>query len=231
LVIFLLGRQPDSDFHRQRVRLPVKTFLSMPNARPFARGAAGLLLVFLSFCKNSPLETVENRDARGHLERYQRRKADFVREGLYQRFSPQGVLLEETHYRSDSLEGERKYFYPNGALESVENFKKGAYDGPYRKFYPDGKVQIEQTFVNGAMQGLSLRYYPSGALQEKVTMLDSEENGPFEEYHENGQLRATGTYSPGEEQPLEQGELREYDENGHLVRVADCHDGRCLTRN
>ncbi len=192
--------------------------------------AVGLLLLVQTFCKDSHLETVENRDSDGRLERYQRRKTDFAKEGLYQRFSPEGTLLEEAHYLNDSLNGERKYFFPNGTVESIEHYQKGEYHGKYQKFYESGQLKIEQEFVDGAMQGFSLRYYPNGVLEEKVTIRDSEENGPFWEYYENGNLKAEGSYVPSEDASLEQGELKEYDENGQLIRIADCNKGVCLTR-
>lgn len=195
------------------------------------RLAIVMLALFQTFCKDSQLETVEKRDGEGLLERYQRRKTDFAKEGLYQIFSPDGALLEEAHYFNDTLDGERKYFYPNGSVESIEHFQKGEYHGKYQKFHENGQLKIEQEFVNGAMQGFSLRYYPSGVLEEKVTIRDNDENGPFWEYWENGKIKAEGYYIPSDDGPLEQGELREYDENGQLIRIADCNNGVCLTRS
>ena len=201
----------------------------MPNTRFTFLAAAGLLLALIS-CRQSNVETTETRDAEGRIERFQRRKTDFAKEGLYQKFAADGKLLEEAHYRNDTLDGERKYFYPNGAVESVERYQRGAYHGKYQKYYENGQLQVEQEFVNGAMQGFSLRYYPNGTLQEKVAIRDNEENGPFQEYWENGNLKTEGTYQPSEDGSLEQGEIREYDENGQLVRIADCNKGVCVTR-
>jgi antitoxin component YwqK of YwqJK toxin-antitoxin module len=121
-------------------------------------------------------------------------------------------------------------------VESIEHYQKGEYHGKYQKFYESGQLKIEQEFVDGAMQGFSLRYYPNGVLEEKVTIRDSEENGPFWEYYENGNLKTEGSYAPSEDASfsdnvsLEQGELKEYDENGQLIRIADCNKGVCLTR-
>ena len=190
-----------------------------------------LFLIFQVSCKDSLVETIEIRDDEGRLERFQRNKKDFAKEGLYQKFSVENILLEEAHYHLDVLEGEKKYFYPDGSLESTENYKNGQIDRKYRNFFENGHIKLEQDFVNGAMQGLSIRYYPNGVIEERVTMVDNEENGPFQEYYENGNLKTEGFYAPSEtESALEQGELKEYDENGVLTRVADCKDGRCVTR-
>lgn len=188
------------------------------------------LLVFQVFCKENQLESVENRNPEGQIERYQRRKNNLAKEGLYQRFAPGGQLLEEAHYINDTLEGERRYFFPDGKVESIEHFSRGKFHGKYQKFYKSGQLYIEQEFVEGAMQGLSISYYPNGLVKERVTIRDNDENGPFQEYWENGKLHFEGAYQPTEDGSAEQGELKEYNENGELIRIADCNQGVCLTR-
>ena len=188
------------------------------------------LLACLSLAGCGNIETVETHDDQGRLERYQRDKKNFAKQGLYQKFHANGTVMIEAHYVGDTLNGERKYFYESGNLETVETFRNGTYDGLYRHYYPNGVLQIEQQYVNGALQGLSTRYYANGVVEEKVTLRDNEEDGPFKEYYENGNLKAEGAYKPSELGPAEQGELKEYDESGQLVRIADCSDGRCSTR-
>lgn len=192
---------------------------------------SGVMLLLLSYCAQDPLETVEQKNDRGQLERFQRRKDNQKREGLFQRYSAEGVLLEEAHYLADSLDGERKYFSASGQLESIERYQNNKIHGKFQAFYPDGKVKIEQDFVAGALTGFSIRYYPNGQIQEKVQLKNNVEDGPFVEYHENGQLKTEGNYAPNEEgDGLENGELKEYDESGQLIRVADCQNGMCLTK-
>ncbi len=173
---------------------------------------------------------METRDAEGRLERYQRRTSDSAKDGLYQKFRPDQTLLEESHYRNDTLEGERKYFYASGKVESVEHYTHGQIEGKFQKFYENGTLQVEQTYSNGALNGESIAYYPNGTVREKVTLRDNEENGPFTEYYENGKIKAEGNYLPGDDGPLENGELKEYDESGTLVRIAECSSGVCLTK-
>ena len=198
------------------------------------RHSAFSFFIFLALffaCTGSAVETIETKDEQGRIERYQRRKKDFAKEGLYQKFHPDGkVVLKEAHYINDTLDGECKYFRPTGGLESIEHYVHGVLDGKYETYYENKQLQIEQTYVNGALQGLSTAYYPNGKVKEKVMLRDNDENGPFTEYYENGQLKAEGQYTPGEDGPLEQGELKEYNEQGELVRVANCIDGVCLTK-
>lgn len=190
-----------------------------------------LLSVLLATASCNQLETVEQRDPDGRLIRYQINKQSKVREGLWQQFSSDGKLQVEAHFMKDSLHGEKKYYYTGGATESVENYENGILHGAFRKYYESGSLMLEQQFVQGVMQGLSIRYYPNGVVQERVTIVNNDENGPFQEYYESGVLKAEGTYSSTEEETaLEQGELREYDPQGKLIRVADCVDGRCNTR-
>ncbi|MFN0214006.1 MAG: hypothetical protein ACKVT2_07095 [Saprospiraceae bacterium] len=197
----------------------------------FLRWSAVFVLVFQTFCTQNPLETIEGKNDRGQLERWQRRKDNLTKEGLFQRFSQEGVLLEEAHYHADSLDGERKYYTPDGKLESIERYQNNKIHGKFQSFYADGRVKIEQDFLQGALTGYSIRYYPNGNVQEKVMLKDNVENGPFTEYHENGNLKTEGTYVPNEENDgVEDGELKEYDETGQLIRIADCRNGTCLTR-
>ena len=203
----------------------------MQTIHPLLRIGAICLLVFQAFCNQNPIETTEAKNDRGQLERWQRRKDNLVKEGLFQRFSPEGVLIEEAHYLADSLDGERKYFSNTGVLESIEHYQNNKIHGKFQAFYPGGQVKIEQDFVQGALNGLSIRYHENGKIMEKVMLKDNVENGPFSEYYENGTLKTEGTYTPNEDgDGLEDGELKEYDENGKLIRIADCKLGMCLTR-
>lgn len=187
-----------------------------------------LSFVSLTACRID-VETVEARDEQGRKIRFERRKKDAAKQGLFQRFYDNGVVAEEAMYKNDTLDGVRKYFYPSGITETLENYKNGVLHGVFQKFYDNGILQVEQSFENGAMQGISLAYYPNGVLREKVTIKNNEEEGPFTEYYPNGQLQAQGTYVPGDDGPLEQGELKEYNESGELIRTAQCNKGVCLT--
>jgi antitoxin component YwqK of YwqJK toxin-antitoxin module len=199
--------------------------------RYFLRLSFWMLLILQCFCTHNSIETTEAKNDRGQLERWQRRSDNKLKQGLFQRFSPSGVLLEEAHYLADSLDGERKYFTEAGALESIEHYQNNRINGKFQAFYPDGHLKIEQDYVQGALNGLSIRYYPNGKIQEKVMLKDNVEDGPFTEYYENGNLKTEGAYVPdGDGDGLENGELKEYNESGQLIRIADCQKGMCLTR-
>jgi antitoxin component YwqK of YwqJK toxin-antitoxin module len=185
----------------------------------------------MTACKRD-LETIEARDENGNLEKYERLKSNFAKQGAYEKRSPEGILLVQAQYKNDTLEGERRYFYKNGQVESIEHFVQGKYHGKYQKFFENGALQVEQMYQNGALNGWSIGYYRSGQIKEKVMLQDNEENGPFIEYYENGAIQAEGQYGlDANGDSAEQGVLKEYNESGQLIRVADCVDGRCITRN
>ena len=71
-----------------------------------------LLFVYQAFCTPNPIETTEAKNDRSQLERWQRRKDNFAKEGLFQRFSPEGVLLEEANYREMCIRDRFKHDVP-----------------------------------------------------------------------------------------------------------------------
>ncbi len=192
-------------------------------------------LLFFAFfitlfaCRQNDTGLVENVLADGSKERYERRLDNFAKHGRYQKFHPNGNIAEEAYYQNDVFHGERKLFYSNGTLETLETYQNGRFQGPFRHYYENGVQELELPYVDNQIEGISRAWYPNGVLKETVAFKASEENGSFVEYYENGNLKAEGTYAPGGDGPLEQGELKEYDEQGQLVRKAICTDGLCKT--
>ena len=185
------------------------------------------LLIALSFtaCFSS-VEWQEEKDEHGQtIATYQVDRKTGKKEGQYKRFS-QGVLIEQSHYRQDTLDGVRTLFYDNRAPEIIETYVMGTYEGPFKSYYKEGAVKLEGNYRGGSMESTWIKYYPSGQIMEKVTMADNEESGPFVEYYENGNLKAQGNYLNGDN---EHGELLLYDEDGQLERKMQCDQGICHT--
>jgi antitoxin component YwqK of YwqJK toxin-antitoxin module len=187
----------------------------------------GLTVVFFLFpsCE-SKIEEVTEQDEFGNSIRFERRKADFAREGWSYTTSPDGVLVEVAHYQSDTLDGQRILFTTSGDTSIIENYRAGIFDGPYRLYHENGVLKQEGQYVNNEMTGLWKSYYDNGQLKESVAFSDNMENGPFIEYHPNGKLAAEGAYLNGD---FEHGELKIYDEQGELLRTMQCVSGRCTT--
>jgi len=172
------------------------------------------------------LEEIERLDDYGHTERFQRRITDSAREGRYQRFNADGVLIEEAFYQNDTLHGDRVLFYETGDTLSVEQYDMGSFEGEFRQYYENGKLQLRGPYVNNEMSGQWRQYYETGELMEIVTFANNLENGPFVEYYRNGELKAKGAYLNGD---YEHGLLQLYNEAGELVRKMNCEEGVCRT--
>lgn len=200
------------------------------------RSLLSLFLTFAAFavwlgCTRpaSGTEWVERTLSDGSRERLEQWVNSTTRNGQYLRFYPNGTLAEQAWYKDGVLHGERKLFYPNGVLEVQEHHQDGLYHGVYRHFYENGVLEQELDYAAHAITGIARSWYPNGVLREEVTFVHNEENGPFKEYYDNGTLKTEGFYQPGDPYPLEDGELREYGEDGALLRIARCDKGRCTT--
>ncbi|MEM6966977.1 MAG: toxin-antitoxin system YwqK family antitoxin [Bacteroidota bacterium] len=190
-----------------------------------------LLLVFL-FLSCSNLENVEVKEGNVVTESYTRRKSDFAKHGTYNRFSPEGKLIEQAEYHDNKLHGKQAFFYPNGEVQEFVHYENGTHHGDYKTFFDDGQVELEGEYVNGTMEGELKAYYPSGQLKEVVIFEKGEERGPFKEYYKNGNLKTEGTYNgadPDTDVALEHGELKKYDEHGEHFQTMECTNGRCQT--
>ena len=186
-----------------------------------------LPLLLLAACKTGSIETIENRDDKGQiLEKFDRRKKDFAKEGQFQAFYPNGTIKEEAFYQNDTLTGEHKFFYPNGTCEIVQRRQNGLFEGHYQHFYDNGTLESEGDYRNNAMVGPWRFLYKNGVVKELVEFRDNEENGPFREFYQSGTLKTEGAYLNGDN---EDGPLKMYDSLGVLVKTMDCQAGVCRT--
>lgn len=184
-------------------------------------------ILFLLSCKKMPtVETVENTNEAGYVERYTRRVKDYAKEGIYLRLDPKGNKVEEAQYKNDTLNGWRILYSENGDTQTVENYKMGAFDGEFKVFYDNGKLKLLGFYKNNEMIGKWKGFYDNGILKEEVQFQNNAENGPFLEYYPNGKLKAEGAYLNGDS---EHGELKEYNEAGILVKRKECNNGICKT--
>jgi len=184
------------------------------------------------FWSCSDIETIEVKEGDIVTESYTRRKSDFAKHGTFNRFSPDGKLVEKSEYLDNELNGKQEFFYPNGQVQEMVHYKNGKHDGAYKTFFENGKVKQEGTYVDGALNGEFKGYYPNSQLKETLNYKDNEEFGAFKEYHENGKLKTEGTYNgadPDTNIAVEHGELKKYNENGEHFQTMNCTNGRCLT--
>jgi antitoxin component YwqK of YwqJK toxin-antitoxin module len=172
-------------------------------------------------------DLVEVKDEEGNLlERFQVLKETYVKDGTYEAFYPSGAVLEEATYQNDTLQGTRTLYYENGQAQVVEEYDKGLFVGTFTAYHENGEVELRGSYEDNAMEGEWQAFYDNGQLKEVVQFTNNQENGPFIEYYANGNLKTEGNYLNGD---TEDGLLKEYNEEGVLIRKALCENGICRT--
>lgn len=162
----------------------------------------------------------------GEREVYFVHRETEAREGLYQRYNPEGQLIEEATYQQGQYQGPRLLYYATGDTQIVETYENGQFSGPYRSYFPNGNLELEGQYVDNKMEGIWQGFYESGELFEEVTFSDNKENGPFTEYYKEGGVQVRGTYLDGD---FEHGDLLFYAPSGRLTKKMDCDHGICRT--
>lgn len=158
-----------------------------------------------------------------------------------------GNLRTECTYAQDRPEGHMVFYFPSGKKEIEGTLVNGDRDGTWHYFNPDGSLQLQMLYRQGVLvkerkeNGLFKEYYDDEQLMSEVRYEKGKRQGPFVEYHPNGKwvTRAMpadpvmGT-PPDMERVLQgqtkkregryvddqlDGEVKEYDEKGKLVKV------------
>jgi antitoxin component YwqK of YwqJK toxin-antitoxin module len=178
------------------------------------------LLFAISYaCKEEPI-LVKVTDENGVLTMEYFVIQDSVRHGQSLTYYDNGkdIFLKE-NYRKGNLHGERIIYFPNGSPEIVEHYRHGRIHGALKAYYENGQLELSGMYTDGTMNGTLKKFYPGGQLKEEVSFANNIEEGPFTEYHPNGNIHWTGTYRNGDN---EVGELKEFDEDGLLVKKMFC---------
>ncbi|MCH2044248.1 MAG: toxin-antitoxin system YwqK family antitoxin [Saprospiraceae bacterium] len=164
-------------------------------------------------------------------EEFQVKKGTEEKHGTYKLYGENGKLLSEKIYKNNMENGIAKDYYETGNVQQEIVFVDGKYEGEFTAYHPDGKTVAQKgVFKNNVFEGSLKTYYADGTLKSDVVFVDGMTSGPFKEYYPNGKLSYEGTFtSVGEEDEKENGELKEYDEAGELIRRAMCLKGVCCT--
>lgn len=154
-----------------------------------------------------------------------------ARHGAYKEYdNTTQVLLVESTYEQNKIVGTETYYTSDGNIYRVLTYKDGIHHGPFKYYYPNGQIKQSGTFVNGQIEGVLRGFYLDGTLREEVTHQEGVTQGPFKEYNENGTIKVEGSFtSKGEEEDLDHGLIKMYDENGVLNTKMVCKDGTCCT--
>lgn len=113
--------------------------------------------------------------------------------GLVIHFSPNGVKIEETYYRNDTLDGLSKIYSNDGTLRTEKCYKDGRLHGKSKLYSISGKLEEEQEYVEGVETGIYRRFSKSsGRIVEESFFINGIEQGVrriFEDTEERKVIR------------------------------------------
>lgn len=205
--------------------------MKMIKAKMMVRLTIFSLIVGILMSCSSPYEEVVTKDDDGNLvSSYTVRKEDGVKEGVYQLYI-EGKLSEKGEYKNGKQERIRTLFDESGNKQVEETYVNGNITAK-KTYFKNGTLESEGQYDEAVtMSGEWKYYYQNGKIEEIVNFKNNIEDGAFVEYYENGNKKAEGTYVPVsfgiEVEGKEDGELKEYNENGELVAKKQCEAGIC----
>ena len=174
-------------------------------------------------------------------------RVDGLLHGSVKSWFANGNPKSEAAYVKGEPEGRMTFWYPDGKKEIEGTAVNGDRDGTWMYYNPDGTVQLQALYAKGTLvkekkeNGTFKEYYDDEQLMSEVTYKKGKREGKFTEYHDNG----TWTLKTQEADPqfggpndvervlqgqtkkregtyvndLLEGEVKEYDEKGKLVKT------------
>lgn len=170
-----------------------------------------------------------------------------VQQGPFEQSFENGQLKHRATYQQGEPEGLVTYFYPSGKKEIEGGMVNGDRDGTWYYFNEDGSMQIQVLYKQGEYlkdrkeNGVFKEFYDDEQLKSEVTYKAGKKEGAFTEWNNDGawttkpvQLGPEGAEKSDVERVLEgqtkkregnykgdqlDGDLKEYDEHGKLLRT------------
>jgi antitoxin component YwqK of YwqJK toxin-antitoxin module len=155
-------------------------------------------------------------------------RKNFELDSLWKFYNPDGKLMVEINYRAGKKNGMKTTFLDKETMK--ENFRDDVKEGFTRYYFPDGKLKQEIPFVKGLEQGFAKEYASDGTIitlteykrgfivdRQRINRKDGNgrKQGRWYTFYDNGTLKAEVTYRDG----MKNGYLKEYAENGDLLRI------------
>ena len=143
-----------------------------------------------------------------------------------------GKLLEEEtvdekgqpmtrKHLDDRIEVSRR-FTDGKPFRTYATTLKGDLDGDFKEWNPEGRAVEDSHYTKGKLTGRK-RYYLNGKPKQELTVDPQSGAITAREFYDTGTLKQTGTYQPCRNErcfdwPTPDGTIREYAEDGRLVR-------------
>lgn len=176
-----------------------------------------------------------------------------VQQGVFEQRFDNGQVKHKATYQQGEPEGVVTYYYPSGKKEIEGSMVNGDRDGSWYYFNEDGTVQIQVLYKQGEYvkdrkeNGTFKEFYDDEKLKSEVTYKAGRKEGRFTEWNDDGawttkpvQVGPPGGEKSDLERVLEgqtkkregtykndllEGEVKEYDEHGKLLRTVNYVSG------
>lgn len=170
-----------------------------------------------------------------------------VQHGPFEQFFDNGQAKARSTYQNGNPEGIVTYFFPSGKKEIEGKMVNGDRDGTWSYYNEDGSVQIQILYKTGSYvkdkkeNGTFKEYFDQDKLKSEVTYKAGRKEGRFTEWNNDGawverpvRIGPDGMQKGDTERVLEgqtkkregtykndllEGEVKEYDEQGKLIRT------------
>ncbi len=156
-------------------------------------------------------------------------RLNYELDSLWKFYSQDGKLLVEIFYKSGKKNGIKTTYLDKETVK--ENFVNDVKEGYTRYYFPDGKLKQEIPFLKGLEQGFGKEYGADGTIitlteykrgfivdRQRINRKDGsgKKQGRWFTFYEKGNLKSEVTYRDD----LKNGYLKEYAENGDLLKIA-----------
>jgi len=150
------------------------------------------------------------------------------KDSLWRFFNADKLLVLEENYAQNTLHGTQRKFYQNAQLGEETNFDMGEKNGRWVKFFENGKPWLEATYVDGNLDGAFKIFTPKGKTKTQGKYALGLRIGTWLMFNINGSVKTQDSYVNGvlKKKKLENGEFREYYENGIPKSIYNYKNGK-----
>ena len=104
-----------------------------------------------------------------------------------QYYAPEQIAVSIPYFNGKK-EGLYQKWFPNGQISFEANYVKGRQEGLTKSWWAHGVQRSESTFKNGVSHGVQLQWYKSGAKFKRMNVVEGKEEGLQQAWRENGKI-------------------------------------------
>ncbi len=147
----------------------------------------------------------------------------FINDGHYIEYYPNGKKFAEGDYVSGVHNGPWSFWHDNGQLAKTVNFTNGRADGAWEVHRADGTLESRKAYKNNVREGAWVVYYEDGKTPKmEQTYVEGKLQGDRKSYFSNGKVHQQANLKDGQYD----GVVTEWDETGRKVAEAHFTEGK-----